>query len=57
MSGGSKRYPPERGVRMVFEYPSQWKAICTISEQLACIARACGCGSVGPRLMTADGRA
>lgn len=41
MSDRSKRYPPElreRGVRMVFEhqheYPSQWKAICTISEQL-----------------------
>ncbi len=41
MSDRSKRYPQElreRGVRMVFEhqheYPSQWKAICTISEQL-----------------------
>jgi transposase len=41
MSGGSRRYPPElreRAVRMVFEhqgeYSSQWKAICSIGEQL-----------------------
>ena len=41
MSRRSGRYPAElkeRAVRMVFdhqhEYPSQWKAICTIGEQL-----------------------
>jgi transposase len=41
MSDRSKRYPPElrdRAVRMVFEhqgeYPSQWKAICSIGERL-----------------------
>jgi transposase len=41
MSEGSRRYPPElreRAVRMVFEhqgeYRSQWKAICSIGEQL-----------------------
>ncbi len=41
MSPRSRRYPPElkeRAVRMVFEhqaeYPSQWKAICSIGEQL-----------------------
>lgn len=41
MSDRSKRYPRElrdRAVRMVFEhqgeYPSQWKAICSIGEQL-----------------------
>jgi len=41
MSARSRRYPPElkeRAVRMVFEhqaeYPSQWKAICSIAEQL-----------------------
>lgn len=41
MSGRSRRYPEElrqRAVRMVLEhqaeYPSQWKAICSIGEQL-----------------------
>ncbi len=41
MSPRSRRYPPElkeRAVRMVFEhqgeYSSQWKAICSIGEQL-----------------------
>ena len=41
MSARSRRYPPElkeRAVRMVFEhqgeYPSQWRAICSIGEQL-----------------------
>ena len=41
MSSRSRRYPPElkeRAVRMVFEhqaeYPSQWKAIQSISEKL-----------------------
>ncbi len=41
MSSRSRRYPPElkeRAVRMVFEhqdsYPSQWKAIQSIGEQL-----------------------
>ena len=41
MSGRSRRYPAElkeRAVRMVLEYqgeyPSQWKAICSIGEQL-----------------------
>ena len=41
MSDKSKRYPVElreRAVRMVLdhqhEYPSQWKAICTIGERL-----------------------
>jgi len=37
---GTRRYPPEireRAVRLVFEheheYPSQWKAICSIAEK------------------------
>ena len=41
MPGSSRRYPAElkeRAVRMVFEhqdeYPSQWRAICSIGEQL-----------------------
>jgi transposase len=41
MSGKSRRYPAElkeRAVRMVLEhqdeYPSQWRAICSIGEQL-----------------------
>lgn len=41
MSARSRRYPPElkeRAVRMVLEhqgeYPSQWKAICSIADQL-----------------------
>ena len=63
MSRRSGRYPAElkeRAVRMVFdyqhEYPSQWKAICSIGEQLGCIMSRCGFGFGGRRLMLGSGR-
>ena len=58
------KYSPElreRAVRMVqehsHEYPSQWAAIRSIGEKLACTTRCCGAGCARPSGTRASARA